>query len=145
MSRRLRTIIYALAGLAAFVGLSEATYLVVLYLTGDMAVCGGAAGCSEVLTSRYAKIGPVPVAAFGVGAYFLAFACATFAAFGHALARKLFILVVGLMFLATLWFLYVQMFLLHAFCRYCLFSAALVFFLAGTVVMVPSSDSARES
>jgi hypothetical protein len=25
------------------------------------------------------------------------------------------------MFLCTLWFLYVQAFLLHAFCRYCLF------------------------
>jgi uncharacterized membrane protein len=141
MSPRIRSIICAVAILAAFIGVTEATYLFVMYLTGDIAVCGGAAGCSEVLTSRYSKIGPVPVAALGACAYFIAFACATFSAFGHALARKLFGLVVAGMLLSTLWFLYVQMFILHAFCRYCLFSAALVFFLAGTVVMIPLSDS----
>ena len=38
---------------------------------------------------------------------------------------------------ATLWLLYVQAFLLHTFCRYCLFSAALIFFLNGINLMVP--------
>jgi hypothetical protein len=40
------------------------------------------------------------------------------------------------MFLVTLWLLYVQAFL-HAFCRYCLFSAALVWL--GDSRSVPSS------
>jgi uncharacterized membrane protein len=43
------------------------------------------------------------------------------------------------MFLVTLWLLYVQAFVLHAFCRYCLFSAALVFGLSAIAVLVPSS------
>jgi uncharacterized membrane protein len=43
------------------------------------------------------------------------------------------------MFAVTLWLLYVQAFLLHAFCRYCLFSAALVFLLTGLVVALPPS------
>jgi uncharacterized membrane protein len=30
--------------------------------------------------------------------------------------------------------------LLHAFCRYCLFSAAMIFLLAGIVVASPPSD-----
>jgi uncharacterized membrane protein len=141
VSPRFRNIIYAFAALAALVGLTEATYLFVMFLTGDTAVCGGAAGCSEVLTSRYAKLGPVPVSALGSVAYFVAFACATFAAFGCLGARKLLALTVTAMFLATLWFLSVQMFILHAFCRYCLFSAALIFFLAGAVAMIPWSDS----
>ena len=38
------------------------------------------------------------------------------------------------MFVVTLWLLYVQAFRLHAFCQYCLFSAAIIFFLAGLVV-----------
>jgi uncharacterized membrane protein len=42
------------------------------------------------------------------------------------------------MFAATLWFLYVQAFLLHAYCRYCLFSAAITFLLMGLVVASPS-------
>jgi len=141
MSPRIRAIIYTLAALVALAGLTEATYLFVMFLTGDTAVCGGSGGCSEVLTSRYAKIGPVPVSALGALAYFVAFACAVFAVFGHPVARKLFALMVAAMFLATLWFLSVQMFILHEFCRYCLFSAALIFFLAGTVMMVPVSDS----
>jgi uncharacterized membrane protein len=44
------------------------------------------------------------------------------------------------MFLATLWFLYVQAFLLHAYCRYCLFSAAITFLLTGLVIAAPSSQ-----
>jgi uncharacterized membrane protein len=43
------------------------------------------------------------------------------------------------MFTVTLWFLFVQVFMLHAFCRYCLFSAALAFVLAALVVITPSS------
>jgi uncharacterized membrane protein len=38
------------------------------------------------------------------------------------------------MFAVTLWLLYAQAFILHAFCRYCLFSAAMVFLLAGLIV-----------
>ncbi|MEY2547210.1 MAG: Vitamin epoxide reductase family [Verrucomicrobiota bacterium] len=137
---RFRTIVYTIAALAALVGLTEATYLTVLALTGATAVCGDSAGCFEVLGSKYAKIGKFPIASFGTLAYFAAFTFATFAAFGYAKARKFFAGVVGTMFLFTLWLLFVQAFLLHAFCRYCLFSAALVFLLAGLVVATPSSD-----
>jgi len=41
------------------------------------------------------------------------------------------------MFLGTLWLLYVQAFLLHAYCRFCLFSAATTFLLAGLVIALP--------
>ena len=64
---------------------------------------------------------------------------ATFAAFGYARVRKFFGLTVWTMFAVTLWLLFVQAFILHAFCRYCLFSAALVFVLAAVVVLTPSS------
>ena len=46
------------------------------------------------------------------------------------------------MFLATLWFLYVQASVLHAYCRYCLFSAAITFLLAGLVIALPPSQDA---
>jgi uncharacterized membrane protein len=45
------------------------------------------------------------------------------------------------MFLATLWFLYVQAFLLHAYCRYCLLSAAITFLIAGLLIATPPSQS----
>ncbi len=85
-------------------------------------------------------MGGIPVALVGALAYFSVFSLATFAAFGYARARTLLIPIIVAMFLATLWFLYVQAFVLHAYCRYCLFSAALTFLLAGLVIAVPSSQ-----
>jgi uncharacterized membrane protein len=137
---RIRTIIYIVAAAISLIGLAEATYLAVLNLTGETAVCGGSPSCFEVLGSKYAKIGRVPVAGFGALAYFTAFSFATFAAFGYARAPKFFALTVSAMFAFTLWLLYVQAFLLHAFCRYCLFSAAIIFLLTGMVVAVPASE-----
>ena len=83
----------------------------------------------------------MPVAAVGAVAYFAVFVCAIFACFGYARARKFFGWIVWAMFVVTLWLLYVQAFKLHAFCRYCLFSAAIIFLLAGLVVVSPSPES----
>lgn len=137
---RARVIVYALGALFALAGLADATYLTAQYLTGETAVCGGSADCFKVLGSAYSKIGRVPVAALGVLGYFAAFTFAVFAAFGYSRSRKFFAVAVGAMFAGTLWFLYAQTFLLHAFCRYCLFSAAIVFLLTGLVVATPNRD-----
>jgi uncharacterized membrane protein len=133
-------IFYTVAALIAIAGLAEATYLTVSHLAGETVVCGGSGSCMEVLGSKYARIGNIPLAGFGALAYYAAFSCATFAAFGYARARFLFALVVCGMFLVTLWLLFVQAFLLHAFCKYCLFSAAMIFLLAGIAVARPVSD-----
>jgi uncharacterized membrane protein len=137
---RIRIIFCTVAAVISLAGLAEATYLTVQYLTGETAVCGGSADCFKVLGSSYARVAGIPVAGFGALAYFSAFTFATFAAFGYARARTFLALVVWAMFAGTLWLLFVQAFLLHAFCRYCLFSAALIFVLAAVVVVSPSSD-----
>jgi uncharacterized membrane protein len=139
-----RVILYSIAALFCLLGLADATYLSILALAGETAACGGQAGCSEVLGSAYAKVGGIPVAMFGVAGYFTAFSFATFAGFDQAWARKFFGLTVGALFAATLWFLYVQAFVLHSFCRFCLFSAAITFLLMGLVVATPPSATSRE-
>ena len=136
---RLRTIFYTIAAIVSLAGLADATYLTVQALTGETLVCGGSPDCFRVLGSSYAKVGGIPVALFGTLAYFSVFSFATFAAFGYARAQTFLILTIGAMFLVTLWLLYVQAFLLHAFCRYCLFSAAVTFLLAGLVIGIPPS------
>jgi uncharacterized membrane protein len=136
---RSRIILYALAAIISLAGLADATYLTVQALTGETLVCGGSPDCFRVLGSSYARLAGIPLAAFGTLAYFGVFSFATFAAFRYARARAFFKLTVGTMFLVTLWLLYVQAFVLHAFCRYCLFSAALVFGLSAIAVLVPSS------
>ena len=112
------------AALLALVGLCDAIYLTVEHLNGATLQCTITHGCAEVLGSRYATVGGLPLAAFGAAAYFTAFSLATLAAFGYASARGLLAALVALMFLFTLWLLYLQAFVLHAFCQYCLLSAS---------------------
>ena len=137
---RFRAILYTVVAIVALAGLADATYLAVQALTGETLSCGGSPDCFRVLGSSYAKVGGVPVALLGAVAYFCVFTFAIFAAFGYARARTFLIPTIGAMFLATLWFLYVQAFLLHAYCRYCLFSAALTFLIAGLLIAVPPSQ-----
>lgn len=136
---RAEIIFYCAAALIALIGLTEATYLTVIFLSGETAVCGQSADCFKVLGSAYAKIGGFPVSGLGALAYFSVFTFAIFAAFDYNRARRFFSWTVFAMFAVTLWLLFVQAFRLHAFCRYCLFSAALVFLLTGLVLARPSS------
>ena len=136
---RFRSILYTVVAVVALAGLADATYLSVQALTGETLSCGGSPDCFRVLGSSYSKVGGVPVAVLGAFAYFCVFAFATFAAFGYARARTFLIPTIGAMFLATLWFLYVQAFLLKAYCRYCLLSAAITFLIAGLLIAVPPS------
>jgi uncharacterized membrane protein len=136
---RFRTILYMVAAIVSLAGLADATYLAVQALTGETLGCGGSPDCFRVLGSAYARVGGIPVALFGALAYFSVFSFATFAAFGYARARTFLVVTIGVMFLGTLWLLYVQAFLLHAYCRYCLFSAAITFLLAGLVIALPPS------
>ena len=140
---RAQTIFYSAAAFIALIGLVEATYLTVMYLSGETAVCGGSSDCFQVLGSSYARIGKVPMSGLGALAYFSAFTFATFAGFGYVLARKFFTWTVFAMFCMTLWLLYVQAFRLHAFCQYCLFSAALIFLLTGLVVARPVTETQK--
>ena len=111
---RFRTILYTAVAIVAVVGLADATYLTVQALTGETLTCGGSPDCFRVLGSSYAKLGGIPVAMLGALAYFTIFTLATFAAFGYSRVPRFLALIVGAMFLMTLWLLYVQAFLLHA-------------------------------
>src|SRR5437870_2705310 len=131
---RPQMVIYSIAALISLAGLADATYLAVQALSGETMVCGGSPDCFKVLGSPYARIGGVPIALIGAVAYFSVFSFAILAAFGYARVRRFLLFTVWSMFAVTLWLLYTQAFILHAFCRYCLFSAAMVFLLAGLIV-----------
>jgi uncharacterized membrane protein len=124
---------FSLAALVSLVGLGDAIYLTVEHLTGNSVRCTVTAGCSEVLSSAYASIGAIPVAGLGALAYFIAFSLATLAAFGHQWTRSLLAALVAMMLATTLWLLFVQAFILRAFCQYCLLSAAVTLALSGIV------------
>jgi uncharacterized membrane protein len=131
---KLRKRLYAVAAIVALFGLADGVYLTIEHVTGRTAQCIASSGCQDVLSSEYAAFGPVPLAALGALAYFTAFSFALLAAFGYAKCRSLFALLVAIMFATTLWLLYLQAFVLHAFCDYCLFSAGVTTVLTGLAV-----------
>jgi uncharacterized membrane protein len=115
------------AALVALAGLADAVYLTVHHITSEPVPCSIVAGCETVLTSPYAEIQGIPLAAFGAGAYFVAFCLALLAAFGNRTLWKVFGVQVVLMALFTVWLLYLQAYVIGAFCQFCLISAITTF------------------
>ena len=126
-------LIYGPAMLVSLIGLVDSIYLTIQHLTGQSVRCTVTTGCSAVLSSQYATVAGLPTAAFGALAYFAAFSLATMAAFGYERARTALAILVTPMLIMTLWLLYVQVFVLHAFCEYCLLSAGMTITLAALV------------
>lgn len=113
-----------LAAVVALIGLGDSIYLTIKHYTGEQVPCSIVEGCEQVLTSSYAQIGGVPLAIFGAAAYFVAFALAILAAYGNRLMWTLFGVQVVFMTIFTAWLLYLQAFVIEAFCQFCLLSAA---------------------
>lgn len=132
-TRRHPALIYGPAMLVSLIGLGDSIYLTVQRLTGQSVKCTVTTGCSAVLSSHYATVAGIPTAAFGSLAYFAAFSLATLAAFGYERARTGLALLVAPMLVMTLWLLYLQSFVLHAFCEFCLLSAAMTLTLTALV------------
>lgn len=116
-------ILYGLIALISLAGLADSIYLTIEHISGRSVKCTIVSGCSEVLSSPYATVGGIPLALIGAAAYFSVFSLATLAAFEYKLAGTLLTLLVALMFLTTLWLLYLQAFVIGHFCQFCLVSA----------------------
>lgn len=122
-SGRRAAILYGLAAFVSLIGLADAIYLTVEHLSGRSVRCTIVKGCSEVLSSPYATLNGIPLAGVGAVAYFTVFSAATLAAFGYKGAGKFAAFVAGFMFLFTIWLVYLQAFVIKAFCQFCLLSA----------------------
>ena len=116
-------VLYGFAAVVSLIGLVDSIYLTVEHLSGRSVRCTIVKGCSEVLSSPYASVRGVPLALIGAIAYFIVFSLATLAAFGYKSMARLLPIVVGVMFLTTLWLFYLQAFVIKAFCQFCLLSA----------------------
>ncbi len=108
-----------------FLGFLDATYLTVEHFQGTIPPCSVVQGCERVLTSPYATAAGIPVALLGA-LYYLGIVVGALFYFDTAREKILEHLAwftsAGL--LASLWFLFLQAFILHSFCQYCLLSAA---------------------
>lgn len=123
---------------AALVGFADAAYLTAQHIRGVVPPCVLLDHCEQVLTSAYATIGPVPVSALGLVYYaaLLVLLIAYFDIWNRTILHWASWLVSAGM-LAYLYFVYVQVFVIHALCPYCLLSAAstLVMFVVAVAIM----------
>jgi uncharacterized membrane protein len=134
--------LYGLAAFVSLIGLADSIYLTVEHLSGRSVRCTIVSGCSEVLSSSYATVRGVPLAAIGAIAYFTVFSLATLAAFGHRRLGRVLIFIVSAMFLTTLWLLYLQAFVIRHFCQFCLLSALVTTTL--TILVIAAHYQNRE-
>lgn len=118
------------AAIVAIAGLADSIYLTIHHYTAEPVPCSIIEGCETVLTSSYAELAGIPLAAFGAFAYFAAFSLALLAAYGNRTAWKLFGVAALIMAAFSAWLIYVQAVLIKAFCQFCLLSALTTFALA---------------
>lgn len=112
------------ASLLALVGLADSVYLTVHHFTSEPVPCSIVEGCETVLTSSYAEIAGIPLAAFGALAYFVAFSLAILTVFGNRSMWLLFGIQSFIMAAVSVYLIYLQGFVIGAFCQFCLISAA---------------------
>ncbi|HYU02162.1 MAG TPA: vitamin K epoxide reductase family protein [Gemmatimonadales bacterium] len=114
----------------ALVGLLVATYLW-LYKIGVIGVLQcGTGSCEAVQTSRYAVVFGVPVAFVGVAGYAVLFVVGVVGLQPAFVAdRRVMLLLAALAtagFAFTLYLTSIELFVLHAICRWCVVSAAIM-------------------
>jgi uncharacterized membrane protein len=117
--------LYVVAALLSLLGLADALYLTIEHVTGQSVRCTIISGCSAVLSSPYAVVAGIPLAAIGAAAYFTVFSLAILTLFGYHWAATLMRAMVITMFALSVWLIYIQAFVIREFCQYCLLSAAI--------------------
>jgi len=107
------------------VGFLDTGYLTVAHFYGLEVGCGLIQGCDIVLTSKYSVIlGKIPMALLGM-LFYLGVLIFAYSALINKnskwLLRYCWVLVCGWIF--TLYLIYLQVFVLHQICQYCMLSA----------------------
>ncbi len=115
------------AAIVALLGITDAVYLTIHHYTAEAVPCGLEFDCEAVLTSKYADIAGIPLAAFGALAYIAAFFLAFLTARGNRLTWNMFGIQATMMAVVSSYLIYVQHYYIHAWCQYCLISAAISF------------------
>lgn len=111
-----------LVGLSV-VGLIDALLLTVEHYASFRLPCTATGGCEQVLTSKYATVFGIPTATFGVIFYGVVLALGVHWMIRKEVSLTLLRVWATIGFAASLGLTYIQGFVLHAWCQYCLLSA----------------------
>jgi uncharacterized membrane protein len=107
-------------------GLAVSAYLAWIKLTGSTAACGPIGDCESVNNSRYAEIGGVPIALFGMAGYLALLVVLAIDRRQGALSEIARLAAFGVSLVGTLYsayLTYIEVAVLKAICPYCVVSA----------------------
>lgn len=128
----------------SFLGFLDSTYLAAQHYLGAIPPCVITTGCETVLTSDYSAILGVPVALIGAAYYILIFLLAVLSLDTKRKAIIYFLVFLAPVgFLASLYFVYLQLFVIKEICSYCVISAAAstILFLLGLFILIKAEYS----
>ncbi len=120
----------------SLMGFSDALFLFIKKIAGGPIPCFIGTGCDTVARSPYSNMFGIPVALYGVAFYLLIGGCALlYLDTKKMFFARLLLPLTTLGFLMSLYFIYVQKFLIGAFCVYCIISAIVstILFVLGIV------------
>lgn len=118
----------------AILGLLVSLYLTWVKVARTTAFCGGVGECESVNNSPYSEINGVPIAVLGAGAYLLIGLLLALENTNPQMRQIAPLAIFGLSLTGTLYsayLTYIELFVLHAVCPYCVVSAVLITALLG--------------
>ncbi len=117
-------IIVSILIVLAALGFADATHLTISHYTGAALKCGVSGGCNTVTNSVYSKIFGIPVALLGSLFYVsIITLCISYLDTKKIIFLRLLTLVPVAGLLASIYFVSIQLFVLHTICFYCMISA----------------------
>ena len=124
--------------IVSFIGFVDSTYLAVMHYSGTLLNCGGLGDCNAVLTSKYSEFFGIPTSLGGVFFYLTVFL--TSLLYINTKNQKILSLIplltiIGLM--VSICLVYLQLFVIHEICPYCMFSAgtSTILFVLGMILL----------
>lgn len=108
--------------LFAFLGMVDTLYISFSHRSGPVP-CHVTRGCNDVLTSAYSEVAGIPISWFGLVFYVGVFSCAVFEGFGSAKSLGWIFWPALFAFGVSVVLTGIQVFVLRAYCEYCLASA----------------------
>src|SRR3989344_630597 len=116
-------ILLRVMAIIALIGVADTAYLTADYYFGTGVQCLLLEGCKVVLTSSYSVIMGIPLVVFGLVFYTVIFILVNLTdLYGGRFFQKILALVGVAGFVASLFFLYLQVFVIGELCFYCLVS-----------------------
>lgn len=133
------------SNVTAILGGLDAAYLLIYKLTSAQAMCLGSGECSTVNSSRYSEINGIPVSLLGLLAYLAIIVIHALESHSRFIEKHGNLLVFGLSLLGVLfsaYLTYVELYIIHAVCPFCVASAVLItiIFILAIIRLIRQTD-----